>query len=347
MVYRNAKDFSNQHGYRDVMGPVICAQVNAESCILDGEMVTWNKVKNSYGAYGTSRTAGLRQARAADTASLATFSQSVEKYEDAESLDVPLEQLNSEEESLCYVIFDILYLNGEIVMNKTLNERRKLIARIVTPVEHVLEISEVYEEAKTTEEVMERLEHVLDRGLEGLVLKNLESAYQPNERHGGWVKLKPEYVEGMTDTLDLLIIGAYYGKGKRRSGRLSQYLLAVAEKPRDPSMEPSVFYAFCKVGTGLAQSEEEKIQEMLKPYWKPYSSNSNVDFLFPWKPSKDDIPDAIIDKPEHSIILEVLAGGIHRNAKYPAGCTLRFPRIKNIRYTKPWQDCCTLNGNFF
>jgi DNA ligase-4 len=59
---RNSKDFTNQHGYRDVMGPHIIANVKADTCILDGELVTWDPVAQSYGQFGSNRTVSLRQA---------------------------------------------------------------------------------------------------------------------------------------------------------------------------------------------------------------------------------------------------------------------------------------------
>lgn len=68
-------------------------------------------------------------------------------------------------------------------------------------------------------------------GKEGLVLKNPLSEYVPGERKDNWLKLKPEYIEGLTDNLDLLIIGGFYGSGiHRRGGGISHWMLAAAEK---------------------------------------------------------------------------------------------------------------------
>eukprot|EP00475_Leptophrys_vorax_P040309 TRINITY_DN74574_c0_g1_i1.p1 TRINITY_DN74574_c0_g1~~TRINITY_DN74574_c0_g1_i1.p1 ORF type:complete len:451 (-),score=134.16 TRINITY_DN74574_c0_g1_i1:97-1257(-) len=147
----------------------------------------------------------------------------------------------------------------------------------------------------------------------------------------------------MSDTLDLVILGGFYGQGKRRSGKLAQFLLGVAEKPLDGSGIPQKFFSFCKVGTGLTGSELDKVLDQLNPHWVRYSKDADYDYLYKWKPQKDDMPDAMIDHPRNSIVLEILAGGITRNTKFNAGCTLRFPRTKSIRWTKAWSDCNTLN----
>lgn len=325
---RNSKDFTNQHGYRDVMGPIINANVDAQTCILDGELVTWNQLTQNYGPFGMNRTISRRQLAGTQT------------MEDGEEI----QGVEMDHEHLCYIVFDLLYYNGEIIMHKPLKERRAILQSILRPVPHVLEVSESYTDASSTEEIMERLDLVLDQQLEGLVIKSMESHYLPNERHGGWIKLKPEYVEGMSDTLDLIILGGYYGKGRMRSGKLSQFLMGIAEKPLDNSEFPSRFYAFCKVGTGLSASELDRVLDILNPHWIKYSRDQEYEYMPKWRPAKDDIPDAIIDHPKNSIILELLAGGIQRNTKFTAGCTLRFPRVKNVRYTKAWNDCCTING---
>lgn len=78
------------------------------------------------------------------------------------------------------------------------------------------------------------------------MVKNPDTVYKPNVRKGGWFKIKPEYVKGLCDDLDLLVIGGYFGVGGR-GGMVSHFLLAVAEPASDGGV-PSVFKSFCKVG---------------------------------------------------------------------------------------------------
>lgn len=77
------------------------------------------------------------------------------------------------------------------------------------------------------------------------MVKNPESKYQPNTRKGGWLKIKPDYVVGLMDELDLLIVGGYFGEG-HRGGMMSHFLCGVAV-PNEDGGEPEVFHSFCKV----------------------------------------------------------------------------------------------------
>lgn len=79
-----------------------------------------------------------------------------------------------------------------------------------------------------SEEVVEELNNAIDLRLEGIIVKAPESIYKPNVRKdGGWLKIKPEYIDNLMSELDILIIGGYYGDG-RRSKLISHFLLAVA-----------------------------------------------------------------------------------------------------------------------
>jgi len=61
---------------------------------------------------------------------------------------------------------------------------------------------------------------------EGIIIKKLNSVYSPNDRGMDWVKLKSEYMEGMTDTLDLIVIGGYFGEGRVRIGVRKYFLFS-------------------------------------------------------------------------------------------------------------------------
>lgn len=78
------------------------------------------------------------------------------------------------------------------------------------------------------------------------MVKDPDSVYKPNTRKGGWYKIKPEYVGGLMDELDLIVVGGYMGVG-RRAGLMSHFLCALAVPPEDPDDKPSVFHSFCRV----------------------------------------------------------------------------------------------------
>ncbi len=79
---------------------------------------------------------------------------------------------------------------------------------------------------------------------EGIIIKAADSPWVTNDRSSAWVKLKPDYVR--QSEIDAVIIGGLYGEGQRRSGRISQYLLALAEEPLDRQQPPSRFISFCR-----------------------------------------------------------------------------------------------------
>jgi DNA ligase-4 len=108
----------------------------------------------------------------------------------------------------------------------------------------------------------------------------LDSIYQPAEREkSGWVKLKVDLIDGLGDTLDLIILGGYFGSGSRRSGDVSHFLLGIAEDITEGSL-PTKFYGFCKVGSGYSSTELAELRERLRPHWKKYNPNYAYQHLF-------------------------------------------------------------------
>jgi DNA ligase-4 len=89
------------------------------------------------------------------------------------------------------------------------------------------------------------LNDAIDWREEGIMVKDPESIYKPATRKGGWYKLKPEYVAGLMDELDVLVVGGYFGVGSR-SQMLSHFLCAVAVPAADGE-RPTVFHSFCRV----------------------------------------------------------------------------------------------------
>lgn len=99
-----------------------------------------------------------------------------------------------------------------------------------------MEIS-VQRPARSIGDVGEALDAAILNREEGIMVKNLDSTYLPNERKGHWIKLKPEYIDGVGDDLDLLVVGGYYGSGGRRGGMISHFLLGVAGSKEDTTPE--------------------------------------------------------------------------------------------------------------
>ncbi|XP_029942990.1 DNA ligase 4 [Salarias fasciatus] len=304
---RNAFEYTQQFGGSPLEGsltPYIhnVFQSHVVSCILDGEMMAFSP--------------------AADV-----FMQKGSKF-DVKRL------MEDSELQACFCVFDVLLINGRKLGKEPLAERRRSLQTVFTPVRGRLHLV-AQAEARTVQEVVAALNDAIDSREEGIMVKDPASVYKPDKRGEGWLKIKPEYVDGLMDELDLLIVGGYWGKG-RRGGMMSHFLCAVAEAA-PPGEEPSAFHTLCRVGSGYTMKELYDLGLKLAPHWKVFR--------------KSDPPPAVLcaaEKPEvyieprHSVIVQVKAAEIVSSDMYRTGCTLRFPRIERIRDDKLWHQATTL-----
>jgi DNA ligase-4 len=113
-----------------------------------------------------------------------------------------------------------------------------------------------------SQECAEALNEAIDGREEGIMVKNPDSVYRPNTRKGGWFKIKPEYVGGLMDELDVLVVGGFFGVG-HRSGMMSHFLCALAV-PEEDGSHPTVFHSFCKVKNSFLQYSFHKTFKIWK-----------------------------------------------------------------------------------
>lgn len=318
---RNCIDLEKKYGYVKSFEHVIKDQFICDSCILDGEMMAWDQDLKAFIPFGSNRT---------------------------------VVQQENDKQHLCYIAFDVLMLNDNIVMDLTLDRRRKLLTEhtVFKPKKTYLETTKMITGINDTKGIMEALDNALQDHHEGIMVKSLQSTYRCNKRDGEWIKLKPDYVDNMISSLDLLIMGGYFGEGKRRVGNISHFLLGCKKSSSSSSDNnhnnndqdyPTEFYTFCKVGSGYNITQLKQLQDELGSHWKPFKRNAIPSHFMGWQPQPDDIPDVWIE-PKHSLIIELLANEIvtTKNDKFHAGLTVRFPRCKQFRYDKAWYDCISL-----
>eukprot|EP00058_Branchiostoma_floridae_P013009 XP_002598497.1 hypothetical protein BRAFLDRAFT_118305 [Branchiostoma floridae] len=310
---RSGKDYTHQFGAHPLEGsltPYIhnCFASHVKSCILDGEMVGYNPQTKSIMSKG-------------------------------DKFDIKNMAEDSDLQTM-YCVFDILLLNGQKFANSPLRERVDYLDKLFTPIEGRLFLGD-RKEARTKAEVIDALNEAIDRREEGLVIKYPGSKYAPDKRKGsGWLKVKPEYVDGLMDQVDVVIVGGYFGKG-RRSHMISHFLCAVAVQSNTPGDKPALFHTFCRVGSGYTLKELYQMGQRLHPHWRVFDKKKppKTNIMFP--SGYKEAPDVWID-PEQSLIVQIKAAEIIESDKFKTGCTLRFPRLEKVRDDKEWFDCMTL-----
>jgi DNA ligase-1 len=221
------------------------------------------------------------------------------------------------------MVFDMMYLNGEALLDRPLDQR---IATLMSTVEGTEVLQAEPGEVLTDADRLELLfEDALGRGLEGLVVKRVDSTYQAGARNFNWVKLKKHSRGALEDTIDCVMLGYFLGRGKRAELGVGALLVGVYDKESDE------FVTVTKIGTGLGDEQWREVGERAAPYRsdaRPARVRSTV------------TPSVWV---EPKIVLEVLADEITKSPNHTAGYALRFPRVIRFRDAdKRPEDATTL-----
>ncbi|WFD36606.1 hypothetical protein MCUN1_003491 [Malassezia cuniculi] len=221
--------------------------------------------------------------------------------------------------------FDLLYLNGEPLLHLALSERRRMLREHFVPVANEFDYA-THCDCSTTADMQVFLDASVSSGCEGLMVKMLvgpDATYEPSRRSINWLKLKKDYLAGTGDSLDLAVIGGYYGKGKR-TNVYGAFLLATYDEDLE------TYQTVCKIGTGFSEADLE----------------AHYALLHPLEVSKKGYYDAGEAKPdiyfEPRVVWEVKAADLSLSPVYTAargavdarGISLRFPRFVRVRDDK-------------
>ncbi len=164
------------------------------------------------------------------------------------------------EVNVCVFAFDVLYFNGKSMLQSPFGERRDLLHNNLVEVKQRFQFAR-YMNAKTPEEMQVFLDESIRSSCEGLMVKTLteNSSYEPSKRSFKWLKLKKDYLDtSIGDSLDMVVVGADYGTGKR-TGVYGSFLLAVY----DP--DTGNFQTASKMGTGFSDEDLQKAFKELQP----------------------------------------------------------------------------------
>ena len=211
-------------------------------------------------------------------------------------------------------IFDILYYNGKNLLNEGFVKRRELLEKIVKQEKRKIILAKKFV-TDDEKEVEKFYKEAINSGNEGLMIKKLDSPYKPGARVGHMVKLKPTL-----ENLDLVIVGAEWGTGKRATW-LSSFTLACVD-------DDGNFLEIGKVGTGIKEKEEEGVSfKQLTEELKPLITNQKGREV----------------KTKPKVVVEVTYGEIQKSPTYSSGYALRFPRVVKLRLDRGPDECSTLN----
>lgn len=219
-------------------------------------------------------------------------------------------------------VFEMLYLNGKSFINKPYAERTEKLREIIEEGKHLTNSDQIITD--DIEKVKEFFDKMIRDKQEGIMIKSLEGVYQAGTRGWNWIKWKKDYSSDISDTFDLVVVGAFYGRG-RRSGTYGALLCAAYNDKED------VFETVCKLGTGLTDEVLEELPKKLE------------------KHKRDKAPARLSVKKEMEadvwfepkVVVEVLAAEITKSPFHSCGYALRFPRFVRFRDDKKAEQATT------
>ncbi|MGC8710664.1 MAG: ATP-dependent DNA ligase [Candidatus Micrarchaeia archaeon] len=276
-------------------------EIQAETAIIEGEAISYNEVTEEFSPFQETiqrkRKHGIME----------------------KSIELPLHLF----------AFDLMYLNGEDYLNKPYKERRSKLESIVKGNGTIMLSNRII--ASSPKEIEKYFQEAIEKGLEGIVAKDLESKYIAGARKFSWIKMKRSYKGELSDTVDLVILGYFLGKGTRAEFKFGGLLCGVYNEEKD------LFETITKIGTGFTEEQMKEFRSMLDKI-KVKSKPARV--------IADVAPDFWV---EPKYIVTVKADEITRSPTHTCGRTeaeqgyaLRFPRmVDGVRSDKSAEEATT------
>ncbi|MDP2766715.1 MAG: ATP-dependent DNA ligase, partial [Candidatus Methanoperedens sp.] len=228
-------------------------------------------------------------------------------------------------------LFDVLFIENEDLTEKTLAERRKILKNAIKET-NGFRLSDALV-SDNVREIEGYFENAIENGCEGLILKGEESTYQAGARGWLWIKLKRSYQSKMIEPIDVVIVGAFMGRGKR-SGSYGALLVAAYDHERD------VFPTISKLGSGFTDEDLKSLPEFLSPY-KLKHKHARVESAL-----EADVwftPALVIEVIGDELTLSPIHTCAYNRIRENAGIAMRFPRFtRRWRKDKAPEDATTV-----
>jgi DNA ligase-1 len=229
-------------------------------------------------------------------------------------------------------MFDALYVNGKDLTLDAYPSRRALLEKTIKENDRVKAAKQI--KTGNLKELETFFEEAIEDGCEGLICKSVgsDSVYQAGARGWMWIKYKRDYKSEMTDTVDLVVVGAFHGRGKR-AGTYGALLLAAYNRNND------TFETVTKLGTGFTDEDLKKLPKLLREYVVPHKpprvqSTLSADVWFEPKMVLEVLGAEITLSPIHVCALDSIRKG--------NGLAIRFPRFTGkYRTDKAAEDATT------
>lgn len=265
-------------------------EINADEVILDGEGVGVDPITGKFMPFQET----IKRKR---------------KYEVAQTVkEIPLN----------YFVFDVLLYNGGSLIKEPLEQRRKILEKIIRKDSQIIKLSPQIV-TKDPDKLRKYHEEQIKNGLEGVVAKKWQSFYEPGRKGFHWVKLKQEVTKkggGLADTIDCVVMGVYRGEGKRTGFGVGAFLVGVKRGEK--------YATVSKIGTGLTDEQWKEMRTRGKRWMRKEKPEE-------YEVDKNLYPDAWC---QPGLVVEIQADNITKSPIHTAGMSLRFPRLVRFRDDK-------------